>query len=91
MQRNFIAGLNAEIYANRTEDWLVSANLSLIALPDMTLLGKGKIVGREEEEKGWIFKSPEISDMKRGNRYLAVFEFSNSDNDKSIQGVLLDP
>lgn len=85
------AGLNAEIYANRPEDWLVSANLSLIALPEMNLLGKGRIVGREEEGKGWVFKSPEISEMKHGNRYLVVFEFANSDNDKNIQGVLLDP
>ena len=86
-----MGGLRAEIYPNRPEDWVVSANLSIVSLPEMSLLGKGKIVAREEEGKGWLFKSEEIDQMKRGSRYLMVLEFSNSDSDKNIQGIIFQP
>jgi len=83
--------LRAQIFANRPDDWVVSANLSLVKLPELSLIGKGKIVGREEEGKGWLFKSEEIDEMKAGSLYLAVFEFSNSDGEKNIQGMLFIP
>lgn len=81
----------AEVYANRPDDWIVSANLNLIELPQMALLGKGRIVGREEEGKGWLFKGEDIDELKRGGRYLAVFEFDNSESEKSLQGILFQP
>ncbi len=84
--------LIAEIYANRAEDWVVSANLYLVALPELGLPGKGRIVGREDEEKnGWVFKDAEIDLMRRKNRYLAIFEFDNSDSEKSLQGIIFQP
>ncbi|GAB4274047.1 MAG: hypothetical protein Kow0029_14150 [Candidatus Rifleibacteriota bacterium] len=83
--------LIAELYANRANDWVVSANLYLFSVPNLSLLGKGRIVGRENEKQGWIFKDEQIDSIKRGKRYLAVFEFDNSDSEKSIQGVLFNP
>jgi len=90
-RRRDFATLQAEIWANRPEDWITSANLNLIALPQMTLLGKGRIVGREEEGKGWFFKGEDIDELRRGGRYLAIFEFANSDSEKSLQGILFEP
>ncbi len=82
----------AEIYANRNEDWVVSANLYLVALPELSLIGKGRIVGREDSEKGgWLFKDTEIDNLKRRNRYLAIFAYDNSDSEKSIQGIIFQP
>lgn len=83
--------LVAETYANRAEDWVVSANLYLFSLPELTLLGEGRVVGRENEGEGWIFKDEQIDLMKRRKSYLAVFEFDNSDSEKSIQGALFQP
>lgn len=83
--------LIAETYANRAEDWVVSANLYLFALPELTLLGEGRVVGRENEGEGWIFKEEQIDQMKRGKSYLAVFEYDNSDSEKSLQGTLFQP
>ncbi|MBF0542982.1 MAG: hypothetical protein HQM08_01045 [Candidatus Riflebacteria bacterium] len=85
------ASLIAEVYANRKEDWITSADLHLFALPSMSLIGKGRIVGREEEKLGWIFKGPEIDVLQKENAYLAVFEFANSDSDKSNCGVIFQP
>ncbi|HEY9071629.1 MAG TPA: hypothetical protein VIV61_15315 [Candidatus Ozemobacteraceae bacterium] len=90
-RRRDFATLQAEIWANRPEDWITSANLNLVALPQMTLLGKGRIVGREEEGKGWFFKGEDIDELRRGGRYLAIFEFANSDSEKSLQGILFEP
>jgi len=82
----------AEIYANRPEDWVVSANLYLVALPEFALLGKGRIVGREDSENGtWVFKDEEIDRLRRKNQYLAIFEYDNSDSEKSLQGVIFQP
>lgn len=80
--------LITEIYANRPEDWVVSANLYLLTLPEMHLLGTGRIVGRENEEEGWIFKDDQIDALRRRQRYLAIFEYDNSDSEKSLQGML---
>lgn len=80
--------LIAEAYVNRAQDWIVSANLYLISLPDMTLMGKGRIVGRETEGEGWVFKDDVIDALERRKQYLAVIEYDNSDNEKSIQGIL---
>ncbi|HOT27398.1 MAG TPA: hypothetical protein PLU72_04345 [Candidatus Ozemobacteraceae bacterium] len=90
-RRRDFAALVAEVYANRSEDWITSANLNLIALPQMTLLGGGRIVGREEEGKGWVFKGEDIDELRRGGRYLAIFEYADSDSAKSIQGILFEP
>lgn len=83
--------LVCELYANKSNDWVVSANLYLFSVPQLSLLGKGRIVGRENEKEGWIFKDAEIDSIKARNRYLAVFEFDNSESEKSIQGVLFTP
>lgn len=83
--------LNGEIYANRAEDWVVSANLYLIAMPELSLLGNGRIVGRESDEEGWVFKDDQIDQMRRRNKYLAIIEYDNSDGEKSIQGMLFQP
>ena len=83
--------LISELYANRANDWVVSANLYLFALPELGLLGKGRIVGRENEKEGWIFKDDVIDSFKPGKRYLAVFEYDNSDSEKSVQGVIFKP
>ncbi|NLI78317.1 MAG: hypothetical protein GX442_18010 [Candidatus Riflebacteria bacterium] len=85
------ASLVGEMYANRPDDWIVSVNLNLVELPQLALVGKGRLVGREEEGKGWIFKGEDIDGMRRGGRYLVVLEFDNSESEKSIQGVLLNP
>ncbi|OIP21491.1 hypothetical protein AUK22_11535 [bacterium CG2_30_54_10] len=85
------SSLVCEMYANRPDDWIVSVNLNLIELPQLSLLGKGRIVGREEEGKGWIFKGEDIDEMRRGGHYLAIFQFDNSESEKSNQGVLLTP
>lgn len=85
------SSLISELYANRPNDWVVSANLYLFSLPDLGMLAKGRIVGRENEKEGWIFKDELIDGLRRGQRYLAVFEFDNSDSEKSIQGVLFSP
>ncbi|HNV70863.1 MAG TPA: hypothetical protein PKO06_14270, partial [Candidatus Ozemobacteraceae bacterium] len=82
------SSLYLEAYANRPEDWLTSITLNLIELPGMTLVGKGRIVGREEEGKGWLFRSEDISLLHKRGRYLAILEYTNSDNDKSYQGLL---
>mgnify|MGYP002348460221 CR=1 FL=1 len=83
--------LIAEIYANRPEDWVVSANLYLVTLPEMHLLGTSRIVGRESEGEGWVFKDDQIDAMRRRQRYLAIFEFDNSDSEKSVQGIVFKP
>jgi tetratricopeptide (TPR) repeat protein len=83
--------LVAEIYANRPEDWVVSTNLYLVTLPEMHLLGTGRIVGRESEGEGWVFKDDQIDALRRRQLYLAIFEFDNSDSEKSLQGILFKP
>ncbi len=83
--------LIAEIYANRPDDWVVSANLYLVTLPEMHLLGTSRIVGRESEGEGWVFKDDQIDAMRRRQRYLAIFEFDNSDSEKSVQGITFKP
>mgnify|MGYP001283924099 CR=1 FL=1 len=83
--------LIAEVYANRPEDWVVSANMYLVTLPDLHLLGTGRIVGRESEGEGWVFKDDQIDAIRRRQRYLVIFEFDNSDSDKSLQGMLFKP
>jgi hypothetical protein len=84
--------LIAEIYANRPEDWVVSANLYLVELPNLAMPGKGRIVGREDaEQNGWVFKDAELDLMKRKNRYLVIFEYDNSDSEKSVQGIIFQP
>jgi hypothetical protein len=82
--------LIAEMYANKANDWIVSTNLHLISIPDLSLIGKGRIVGREEEGKGWIFKNDDIDQLKKRKKYLAIFEYDNSDSEKSIQGVIFE-
>lgn len=82
----------AEIYANRPEDWVVSANLYLVALPELAMSAKDRIVGREDGESGkWVFKDAEIDKLRRKNRYLAIFEYDNSDSEKSLQGIIFQP
>lgn len=85
------SSLIAEIYVNRPDDWITSVNLHLIELPQFTLLGKGRLVGREEEGKGWIFKGDDIDELKRNHRYLVLLEYDTSEGEKSTQGVLLKP
>jgi hypothetical protein len=80
--------LSVEMYANRPNDWIVSTNLHILALPELNLIGKGRIVGREEEKRGWMFKNGEIDEMQRRRDYLLIFEYDNSDSEKSIQGVV---
>ncbi len=87
-QKREASTIIGEMYANRPNDWIVSANLHILALPELNLIGKGRIVGREEENKGWMFKSREIDEMKRRKNYLLIFEYDNSDSEKSIQGVI---
>lgn len=77
----------AEIYANKAEDWVVSANLYLVALPEMNIITTTKIVGREENGK-WYFKDEQLDAIKKGKNYLIIFEYDNSDSEKSIQGYL---
>ncbi len=85
------ASLLAEITANKAEDWVVSASISLVELPRLVLLGKGKLVGKEEGEGSmiWRFKGADIDELRRGGHYLAILEYTNSDNDPSLQGTLL--
>lgn len=80
--------LIAEIYANRSDDWVVSANAYLVALPEMNILTKTRIVGREDEGK-WHFKDEQLDAIKNREHYLVIFEYDNSDSEKSIQGYLL--
>ncbi len=84
------SSLYLEAYANRPEDWLTSITLNLIELPSMQLVGKGRIVGREEENRGWLFRSEDISLLHKRGRYLAILEYTNSDSDKSYQGLLFE-
>jgi hypothetical protein len=83
--------LLSELYANKANDWVVSANLYLFSLPDLSLMGNGRIVGRENENEGWIFKDEQIDGLKKRTQYLAVFEYDNSDSEKSIQGMIFTP
>lgn len=85
------SSLIAEMYVNRPEDWIISVNLHLVELPHFTLLGKGRLVGREEEGKGWIFKGDDVDELKRDHRYLVLLEYDTSEGEKSTQGVLLKP
>jgi tetratricopeptide (TPR) repeat protein len=85
------SSLICELYANRPNDWVVSANLYLFEIPQLSLLGEGRTVGREKEGQGWIFKDKQIDALRRRHQYLAVFEFDNSDSEKSLQGVLFKP
>ncbi len=78
----------AEIYANKSEDWVVSTNMYIVALPEMTILTPSRIVGREENGK-WYYKDEQLNSIKNRNNYLAILEFDNSDSEKSIQGYLL--
>ena len=77
----------AEIYANKADDWVVSANAYLISLPEMNILTTTKIVGREEEGL-WHFKDEQLEAIRNRNHYLVILEFDNSDSEKSIQGYL---
>ena len=79
----------AEMYANKAEDWIVSSNMYLVALPEMSILTTSRIVGREEDGK-WSFKDDQLDAIKNRNHYLVIFEYDNSDSDKSIQGYLYD-
>lgn len=81
--------LIAEIYANKAEDWIVSANLHLIDLPGMNSINPVRIVGKEENGQ-WHFRDEQIDTMKKNSRYLVIFEYDNSDSDKSIQGYIID-
>lgn len=81
--------LIAEIYANKAEDWIVSANLYIVDLPGMNILNNVRIVGKEEEGR-WHFRDEQIDRMKKNNPYLIIFEYDNSDSDKSIQGYIID-
>ena len=77
----------AEIYANKSEDWVVSSNMYLVDLPEMNILTTTRIVGREEEGK-WHFKDEQLDSIKNKKLYLIILEFDNSDSEKSIQGYL---
>lgn len=79
--------LVAEMYANKAEDWIVSSNMYLVSLPDLSILTPTRVVGREENGK-WFFKDDQIDSIKNRNRYLVIFEYDNSDSEKSIQGAL---
>lgn len=83
--------LIAEVYANRPRDWIVSSTLYIFTLPELSLVGTGRIVGREQEGEGWIFRDERLDTMNRRNRYLTVFEFDNSDNETFLQGALFSP
>lgn len=82
------AELIMEVYANRPQDWIVSSVLHIVSLPDFSLISNGKIVGREDEEKGWLFADEQIDTLQKNKDYLAVLEFDNSDNDTFLQGYL---
>ena len=79
--------LTLEAYCNKVDDWIVSASMYIVSLPDMSIIGDGKIVGREEDGK-WVFKDERIDAMKHNERYLLVVEYDNSDSEKSIQGIV---
>ena len=79
--------LIAEMYANRSEDWIVSSDIYLVALPELNILTTTKIVGREEDGK-WYFKDDQLDAVKKRNHYLVIFEYDNSDSEKSIQGYI---
>lgn len=81
------ATISAEMYANRAEDWIVSVNMYLVSLPDMNILTPTRVVGREEDGQ-WNFKDEKIDEMRRRNKYLIIFEYDNSDSEKSIQGII---
>jgi hypothetical protein len=83
------AVLFVEAYANRPEDWLTSANITLLSLPEFALVGKGRLVGKEEEGKGWVFRGSDIDELLRRDLFLAIFEYTDSDSEKSHQGALL--
>ena len=85
------SSLIVEVFANRAEDWLTSVNLNLVELPTMKLLGKGRVVGREEEGQGWVFKSSDIDELRPNGKYLALLEYTNSDSEKTYQGSLFTP
>ncbi|EKD83324.1 MAG: hypothetical protein ACD_39C00748G0001 [uncultured bacterium] len=48
-------------------------------------------MGRESEGGSWIFKDDQIDGMRRRKHYLAIFEYDNSDSEKSLQGMLFKP
>lgn len=79
--------LIAEMYANRAEDWIVSSDIYLVALPELNILTTTKIVGREEDGK-WVFKDDQLDAVKKRNHYLVIFEYDNSDSEKTIQGYI---
>lgn len=79
--------LTLEAYCNKADDWIVSASMYIVSLPDMSIIGDGKIVGREEDGK-WVFKDERIDAMKHNEKYLLVVEYDNSDSEKSIQGIV---
>ena len=81
------SSITLEAYCNKVDDWIVSASMYIISLPDMTVIGNGKIVGREDNDK-LVFKDERIDALKKGEQYLIVIEYDNSDSEKSIQGVL---
>ena len=51
------------------------------------MLTTTRIVGREEDGK-WVFKDNQLDNIKNRNFYLVIFEYDNSDSDKSIQGYI---
>lgn len=84
-----LSSINLEVYCNVPEDWVVSASMYVIALPELALLDKDRIVGKESGNN-WEFKDEKLDQLKRKNNYLLVIEYDNSDSEKSIQGILLE-
>ncbi len=84
-----VASIDLEVYCNVPDDWVVSASMYVVALPELALLDPDKIVGKEEGNI-WHFKDEKINQLKRKNNYLLIIEYDNSDSEKSIQGVLLE-
>ena len=77
----------AEIYANKAEDWIVSASMHLVSLPDMSIITPTRVTGREEDGK-WHFTEEQLNSINFRKRYLVIFEYDNSDSEKSSQGIL---
>jgi tetratricopeptide (TPR) repeat protein len=84
-----LSSIELEVYCNAPEDWVVSASMYVIALPELALLDQDKIVGKESGNT-WEFKDEKLDQLKRKNNYLLVIEYDNSDSEKSIQGILIE-
>lgn len=79
--------LVAEMFANKPEDWIVSVNMYLVSLPELSIITPTRVVGREDGGY-WHFKDDQLNNIRPRKNYLAIFEYDNSDSEKSTQGTL---